>query len=755
MKKVKFTKETLGLSLILILSAILNFANISIEGYANGYYAAGVKSMLMSFKNFFFVSFDPAGFVTIDKPPVGFWIQTISAKIFGFSGWSILLPQALAGVISVWLIYYLVKRSFGTAAGLISALCLAVTPAFVAASRSNTIDNLLVVTLLFACGALSIAAEKGKVKYLIISLALVGVGFNIKMLQAYMVAPALYITYLLSSAASIKKRIIHLASATVVLLAISFSWALIVDSVPAANRPFVGSSTNNTVKELILGHNGLERIIGGNRTAGGRGQMDGQMREGQNQSKEGVDATSSATQENPGQGMPSGSQDGNQGQGAPGNFSNRDGQGQSGMGPGQGNGNMQPPGGGGPGNGSRGGQGGLAGSFGGETPAGITRLFSRNVLSDQIVWFLPLAILGFTAAIIKEKLKFPFDNKRKLALVLWSVWLVPEFIYFSFTKGLFHPYYLTMMAPPIAALTGIGITAMCELHKEGGWKSWILPASFILEGLTQLLMLSYFYNSISTTIRSIIIASLILCFAASAALAIRNIINVVKVKKYITEDNNADLNKNKNMKLSKALVSIALIGALVTPLIGASTPISHKLSAVTPSAGLELLSSEQRNNFGGGNGFNSSNTKLAEFLKSHKTNEKYLLVVSSAGSAQDIIVNTGESVMALGGFSGSDKILTLDQFKELVKKGEVRYVLTGGMGGRGSDEDIMSWVQKNGTIVPESEWKDSSNNVTSNSQTKGSDKGASQNSNLGRQNFGGPGGGNSGQLYDLKNSVKN
>lgn len=755
MKKVKFTKETLGLSLILILSAILNFANISIEGYANGYYAAGVKSMLMSFKNFFFVSFDPAGFVTIDKPPVGFWIQTISAKIFGFSGWSILLPQALAGVISVWLIYYLVKRSFGTAAGLISALCLVVTPVFVAASRSNTIDNLLVVTLLFACWALSIAAEKGKVKYLIISLALVGVGFNIKMLQAYMVAPALYITYLLSSAASIKKRIIHLASATVVLLAVSFSWALIVDSVPAANRPFVGSSTNNTVKELILGHNGLERIIGGNKTAGGRGQMDGQMREGQNQSKEGVDATSSTTQENSGQGMPSGPQDGNQGQGVPGGFSNKDDQGQRGPGQGQGNGNMQPPGGGGPGDGSRGGQGGLAGAFGGETPAGITRLFSKNVLSDQIVWFLPLAILGFAAATIKEKLKFPFDNKRKLALVLWSVWLVPEFIYFSFTKGLFHPYYLTMMAPPIAALTGIGITAMCELHKEGGWKSWILPASFVLEGLTQLLMLSYFYNSISTTIRTIIIAALILCFAASAALAIWNIINIAKVKKYITEDNNTDLNKNKNMKLSKAVLSIALIGTLVTPLIGASTPISHKLSAVTPSAGLELLSSGQRNNFGGGNGFNSSNTKLVEFLKSHKTNEKYLLVVSSAGSAQDIIVNTGESVMALGGFSGSDKILTLDQFKELVKKGEIRYVLTGGMGGRGSDEDIMSWVQKNGTIVPESEWKDSSNNATSNSQTKSSNEGSNQNSNLGRQNFGGPGGGNSGQLYDLKNAVKN
>ena len=188
--------------------------------------------MTMSLKNFFFVSFDPAGFVTIDKPPLGFWIQAISAKIFGFSGWSILLPQALAGVISVAVIYYIVKRSFGSAAGLISALCLAVTPVFVAVSRNNTCDNLLVLALLLACLALSIAAEKGKLKYLLISLVLVGVGFNIKMLQAYMVAPAIYITYLLSNAVSFKKRIVHLILGTVVLLLVSFSWALIVDLVP-------------------------------------------------------------------------------------------------------------------------------------------------------------------------------------------------------------------------------------------------------------------------------------------------------------------------------------------------------------------------------------------------------------------------------------------------------------------------------------------------------------------------------------------
>ncbi|SFC51535.1 glycosyltransferase family 39 protein [Clostridium uliginosum] len=738
MKKLKFTKETLGLSLVLILSAILNFANISIEAYGNGYYAAGVKSMTMSLKNFFFVSFDPTGFVTIDKPPLGFWIQAIFAKIFGFSGWSILLPEALAGVISVWLIYYLVKRSFGTVAGLISALCLAVTPVFVAASRNNTIDNLLVVTLLSACVALSIAAEKGKVKYLIISLVLVGIGFNIKMLEAYMIGPAFYITYLLSSTISFKKKIKHLVLGTVVLFAVSLSWAAIVDLVPAQNRPYVGSSTNNSVLELIIGHNGLERLGLGNKSdKGARGLGNDNQGDGQRQSQNTIDdiTQNAPNSNNQGQQMPQGSPSEN----------------------GQGGGNMQPPNGGGQG----GPGGGNQGSFGGQTPAGVTRLFSKNSLSDQIIWFLPLALLGFIAGAIKEKLRFKLDNKRKLSLSLWFIWLVPEFVYFSFTTGLFHPYYLTMMAPPAAALAGIGISTMWQFYKEGGWKAWLLPIAFVVEGLTHMLMLSYYY-SMPNIMRNIIIAALILCFVSSVILGILNILSAIKSKKS-TFENNDGLKEIKDIKLKKTLVGIALIGILVTPFIGASAAITHKVNETIPCAGLELLSNTQKDDFGGGNMTNTSsgNTKLIEFLKSNKTNEKYLLAVSSARSSQDMIIQTGESVMAIGGFSGSDNILTLDQFKELVKKGEVRYVLTGGMGG-GANSEIMNWATQNGKAVPESEWKDTttSNNQpqddkqnTANLQNQNSDKSSNRNSGSRGQNFGGEEGRNSEQLYDLKDAA--
>ena len=627
MKKLKLTKENIALTIILIISAVLNFTNLNIEGYANEYYAAGVKSMTMSLKNFFFVSFDPAGFVSIDKPPLGFMIQAISAKIFGFSGFSILLPEALAGVISVGLIYHIVKRSFGSIAGLISAVCLAVTPIFVADSRNNTIDNLLIVALLLACLALSKAAEKGKLKYLILSLVFVGIGFNIKMLQAYMIAPALYLTYLLSSAVSIKKRIAHVALGTVVLLITSLSWAFVVGLVPASDRPFVGSSTNNTVMELIIGHNGLERLglsgssnQGGGNFGGGMGQGNRQRTDGNTSNVDGQNTNDGQSDNGqPSQGAPDANsgatQDQNNAQGNSQDGGNAPSGAPSGM---QGN---PPSGGMGPGGnfGGRMGQNanGQTGNMGGSQGAGITRLFSNNSLSDQIVWLLPLAIIGFIAAAIKEKLRISLKNKKQIGIVLWAAWLVPVFMYFSFTTGLFHPYYLTMLAPPIAALVGIGITSMWELYKQGGWKSWLLPASFIVNAGVQLLILSYYYNS-SSIPKYIMIGITILSIASSIALGI---FNLIKKKKDTTDD--------KTSKVTKGLITTALVGLLIAPTIWSGTTMFYKMAGTFPSAGLSLMTGSggmdgrgMGGNFGSNSGTDSSTQKLVDYLKANTTTEK-------------------------------------------------------------------------------------------------------------------------------------
>ncbi|WP_456237145.1 glycosyltransferase family 39 protein [Clostridium hydrogenum] len=727
-KNIKLTKERIVITLILIMSAILNFVNIGIEGYGNSYYAAGVKSMTMSLKNFFFVAYDPSGYVTIDKPPLGFWLQAISAKIFGFHGWSILLPQAIAGVIAVWVLYRIVRRSFGSAAALISALCLSITPVFVAVSRNNTIDNTLVMTLLFACWALTIAAEKGKFKFLLISLVLVGVGFNIKMLEAYMVAPAIYIVYLLCNTVSLKKKIVHLVLGTLVLVMVSFSWAVIVDMVPASSRPFVGSSTNNSEIELIVGHNGIERLSSSSSGMGGGGTppsggMKGERPSGMQGGPGGQSQSGSQGQ------MPSGNQsnsfNGTQGQPPSGqNSSSSSGSSNQGMqgGPkGQmpSGGKMERPSGMGGGFGGANGSTQLTGTFGGQTTAGFQRLFSKNILSDQIMWFLPIAFLGFIAAALKEKLRFVLDTEKKRAIVLWFLWLFPEFIYFSFTKGLFHNYYLTMMAAPAAALTGIGVTSMWKLYKEGGWKGFILPVALMINGAAQALELSYFISSLSSLVKGISIAAVIMTFVFSIALC---------AAKFI---------KNENLKLKTAFAALAFTGILIMPFVGSAATLKYAVSNNMPAAGLELLmNSGKGGSQAGGMGQENtqSNSKLVTFLKNNITTEKYALVVSSSQSADSLILNDNLSVMTLGGFSGSDNTITLAKFKEMIKNGEIRYVLTGGMGGGSSNNSILQWVQKNGKAVASSEWSNSSS--TSNSKSNG---------------FGGQ---RNEQLYDLKGVIK-
>lgn len=251
-----------ALTLILLVAAFLNFFRLDQNGYGNTYYAAAVKSMLLNWHNFFFLSFDPGGFVSIDKPPLGFWLQAASAAVFGFNGWSLLLPQALAGIASVALLYVLVRRAFGPTIGVLAALALALMPVSVAASRNNTPDSLLVFVTLLAALVVSIAVETGRLRWLLLGALLVGLGFNIKMLEAYLVLPALILVYLLAAPLSLRTRLLHLVLAAVVLLAVSFAWLLAVDLTPPAQRPYVGSSTTNSELNLALGYNGVNRITG-------------------------------------------------------------------------------------------------------------------------------------------------------------------------------------------------------------------------------------------------------------------------------------------------------------------------------------------------------------------------------------------------------------------------------------------------------------------------------------------------------------
>jgi 4-amino-4-deoxy-L-arabinose transferase-like glycosyltransferase len=167
-----------GLGGVMALGLGLRLWRLDQNGYGTEYYSAGVRSMMDSRHNFLFNSFDPAGFVSLDKPPVALWIQVASAKLLGFSSLSVLLPQVLEGLASVALVYHLVARRFGAAAGLLAALFLAVTPISVVIDRSSNTDSCLVLVLLLAAWALIVAAERGSGRLFALSMALVGTSIH-------------------------------------------------------------------------------------------------------------------------------------------------------------------------------------------------------------------------------------------------------------------------------------------------------------------------------------------------------------------------------------------------------------------------------------------------------------------------------------------------------------------------------------------------------------------------------------------------
>lgn len=407
---------------ILIMASVFLLFNLAKEGYSNSYYAASVKSMLTNPGIMIYNSFDPTGFVTVDKPPVSLWVQTVSAALLGFSGPSVILPQALAGICSVLLLYLLVSRSWGKEAGLVAAFALTITPIFVAVARTNNMDGLLIFVLL---GAVFLAC------------------FGI---------------YLLNFRLSWKKKIMHLAPALVVLILVSASWAVMMDLTPADQRPYIGSSTDNSEFNLIFGYNGLNRLLGGFMPFRG-GEIGG------NRSLRG--GSPGAFPDGSGGVFPPGI---NGGFGDPGSDLNITPPEQGSLPDGT-DGSMYEPGGrffagppgfagnGTPGTPPFGMEGGRPGGNPGMNDGGEPGLFRMgdSGMSGQISWFLPFALIGLLAWVSRPRWSvLTALSEKEILTIALTLWLVPELLYFSFTSGFYHTYYVVMVAIPLAGLVGIG-----------------------------------------------------------------------------------------------------------------------------------------------------------------------------------------------------------------------------------------------------------------------------------------------------------
>jgi 4-amino-4-deoxy-L-arabinose transferase-like glycosyltransferase len=260
-----------ALLILLALTAVLYLWGLSASGYANSYYAAAVEAGTKSWKAFFFGSLDAGNSITVDKPPASLWVMELSARLFGFSSWSVLIPQALEGVAAVGLLYGAVRRVAGSVAGLAAGAALALTPAAVLMFRFDNPDALLTLLLVAGAYAVTRALEAGRTRWLVVAGTAIGLAFLTKMLQGFVVLPAFALVYLVAAPVPLQRRIRQvLAGAAAVVIAAGW-WVLAVAVWPASARPYIGGSTNNSILDLVFGYNGLGRLLGGSGSGNGGG----------------------------------------------------------------------------------------------------------------------------------------------------------------------------------------------------------------------------------------------------------------------------------------------------------------------------------------------------------------------------------------------------------------------------------------------------------------------------------------------------
>jgi len=633
----------LGLFAVLSMAAALRLWRLDQNGFGNEYYTASVRSMSLSWHNFFYNSFDPAGFISVDKPPLALWLQVASVKLFGFHALSVLIPQALEGVAAVALLYHLVQRRFGAAAGLLAALFLALTPVSVAIDRSSNTDSCLVLVLLLAAWALTLAAERGSLPLLALAVALVGLGFNVKMLAAFVVLPAFALVYLVGAPLGWRRRIVDLGVAGAVLAFVSLSWVLAFDLTPPDRRPYAGTTNNNSMLELAVGPYGVGRFI---RSAEFRSASITPAGAPARAAAQAVGSADRALESGPRRGF------------------------------------------------SR--------LFVG-APAGALRL-ADGQLAGQVGWLVPWALAGFALGASRDRIRGPLSRTR-LAVILWLGWLLTYAIVYSYAGGFFHFYYLATMAPPLAALAGIGLAALCASLLRGGWRAVLLPASFLLTAAWQL---SIDASALGWTLgrsHPLHIALVVGALLSAGALLVL----------LVCRPSAAGPLGPRARALAASAVAIGLAAVLLVPAAWALSSVLVPGAGSIPSADLARLAPVA--------GDAPARSRIAEpydpsglvaFLEANHTGERYLLATTTTRLAAPIIIGSGHAVMAMGGFHGLDPIVTPDKLAGMVEARQIRFVMVGDapfisrrLGADVAARPITDWVQAKGQLVDPALWRSS------------------------------------------------
>jgi 4-amino-4-deoxy-L-arabinose transferase-like glycosyltransferase len=662
-----------ALVVLLVGTGVLYIWGLGQSGWANSFYSAAVQAGTKSWRAFFFGSSDASNFITVDKPPAALWVMEISARLFGVNAWSILVPQALEGVATVGLLFVTVRRWFTPGAGLIAGAALALTPVATLMFRFNNPDALLTLLLTGAAYATLRAVEGGRTRWLVLAGTLIGFGFITKMLQALILLPVLALVYLLAGPPKLGRRIVQLIYTGVALLVAGGWWVAAVQLTPAADRPYVGGSTNNSELNLIFGYNGFGRLSG-NET------------------------------------------------------------------------------------GSVGGHG-AAGSMWG--PTGWNRLFLSS-MGGQISWLIPGALIGLVAALWLTR-RAPRTDRVRACFLVFGGWLLLTGAVFSFAQGIIHPYYTVALAPAIGALVGMGVATLWQRRKQVfprlalalailatiawafvilGWSPHWYPAlrwAILVVGVIAALGIALVPRArgvLAVGLAGFGLASIIAAPAAysldtastphngaipSAGPAIQNgggfggfggpggfggggrfggpggfggaTRNGITLPKGFTLPNGAKLPKS--LTISPGVIQRAAAAA------GFGRGPAGFGRGPGGGGGRGGAGFGGRGGAGGLLNASAPGKQLTAMLSSDASKYSWVAAITGSNSASGYQLATGDPVMAIGGFNGTDPAPTLAQFEKYVDEGKIHYYISGGGtlggGGFGSSgssvaSQISSWV---------------------------------------------------------------
>ena len=639
-----------ALGALLALTAVLYLWGLGSSGWANSFYSAAVQAGTRSWRAMFFGSFDAASSITVDKPPAALWVMDASARLFGVNAWSLLVPQALEGVATVWVLYAAIKRWFGPVAGLLAGAVVAATPVAALMFRFNNPDALLVLLLVASGYALTRALEHGSTRWLAATGALIGLGFLTKMLQALLVVPFFAIAYLVAGPPALRTRIRQLVVAGGALVVAGGWWVLIVDLWPASSRPYIGGSTDNSVLNLIFGYNGFGRLTGNETgSVGGGGRA----------------------------GVPGG-----------------------------------------------------AGRWG---ATGILRLFNAE-MGGTISWLLPGALVLLVAGLIVS-LRSPRADRTRSALTIWGGWLVLTGLVFSLGKGIIHPYYNVALAPAIGAVIGIGgvtlwrrrVSRLARLAAMGAlgvtvwwsrqllartpaWQPWLRTALIPAGVVAGVLVL------ISGGRRGLVGK-----MAAVSAVAV----GLVGTGAYtLATAAQAHAGGIPSVGPAGAPSGFGPAGGPGGPgragaggRFGQAGGPAGRFAGGLPGGPLLGLGGGPPPGFGGGplpgtgggprgGGLLNASTPTAPFVAALRTGAKgfkWVAATVGANEAAGYQLASGDPVMPIGGFNGTDPSPTLAQFKALVAGHRIHYFIAGGRAGPGpgatgaTASQITTWVESSFT----------------------------------------------------------